>query len=109
MNYLTPESPEAFADFPPPKTVNACPKCKGHGGWNLTLNAYPLHSYENTPENRHIHSHFRQSCFNCSGNGETLDTCEHEFREVPKAGLFRCEHAYRCVKCGQERIVDSSD
>jgi DNA-directed RNA polymerase subunit RPC12/RpoP len=35
--------------------------------------------------------------------------CKHEYKEIPKKGLFRCQHYYKCEKCGHEMLTDSSD
>lgn len=39
--------------------------------------------------------------------------CDHRYREVPwdnKFGTqYRCMHLWRCSKCGQEQVIDSSD
>lgn len=116
--YLTPESPEAFVDFPMADAEFAakynltkiCPRCKGHGGWNLKLNSYPLHDKPDTAENRHRYSHFRASCSHCNGWGyvrEDENCPGHEWKHVRNVG--RCLNLYRCEKCGKEREVDSSD
>jgi hypothetical protein len=110
MIYLNPEHPDAFVDFPDKKTIpsdhHECLKCKGHGGWNLKLNAYPLRE-EDTPENRHLFSHFRASCFNCHGYGYTKDVCNHEWSDETTIG--RCLHSYTCILCGKIKLVDSGD
>lgn len=115
--YLGPESPDAFVDFPAPgpcpvgvpaALTALCPLCKGHGGWNLLLNQYPLHSHENTPENRHRYGHFRASCSQCNGWGWTSDlSCLHEY--VWDRNVGHCLNTHRCLKCGHEQTHDSSD
>ena len=110
--YLEPTDPGAFDDFPPvsiPKGLVICPKCQGHGGWNLRLNAYSLHGYPDTRENRHRYSHFRASCSSCWGYGylQPGQTCVHEWDYYRTIG--RCLHEWKCVKCGAIREVDSSD
>lgn len=113
--YITHDHPDAFVDYPKKERPEnhelgeECPKCKGHGGWNLRLNAYRLHDKEDTPENRHLYSHFRASCGACWGWGylQKGQTCAHEW--VEKRSVGRCEHEWECSICGATRIVDSSD
>ena len=111
MEYLTRESPEAFTDYPPlienergaakhPIPVGSvqCPKCKGHGGWNLRLNAYGPGR------------HFRAACDQCNHWGHTTAKdaqCVHTFDNGRNVG--RCLTLYTCTKCGTKRTVDSSD
>lgn len=114
-DFLEPDHPDAFRDYPKMDrteygpTGDECPKCKGHGGWNLRLNAYPLHDMEDTPENRHRYSHFRASCGACWGWGYLQEgqTCAHEW--VNKRTVGNCLHEWECTKCGATREVDSSD
>ena len=35
--------------------------------------------------------------------------CDHKYNELPKKGLFNCQHFLKCEKCGHEMITDSSD
>ena len=120
MEYLTPEHPDAFLDFPPieglrkgyfdPEKHKDCPRCQGHGGWNLRLNAYPLHGKESTPENRHKHSHFRASCNHCNGWGfiDKDENCPgHKWKH--EANLGNCYNRYRCIHCGKTWCIDSGD
>jgi hypothetical protein len=111
--YMEETHPDAFLDFPPPRDVPEghvqCNVCKGHGGWNLRINAYPLHNYEDTPENRHRFSHFRCACSHCSGWGfheESLKCPRHQWEEKT---IGRCLHLWTCKICGAKREVDSSD
>lgn len=114
MEYLTPESTDAFLDFPDvdrskwAKNVIECPICKGHGGWNLRINAYPLHNIPNTVENRHLKANFRSSCGSCWGHGylQPGQTCPHEWSVGKKIG--NCLHEWICSKCGIKQQVDSS-
>jgi len=86
-----------------------CPKCKGHGYWNLQLNAYGPGR------------HFKCSCGQCNfwgwvDKGSLDETCIHERVEITPErtaekgfhywGIF-C-HAYECKKCGSVVIHDSS-
>ena len=109
--YLTETSPEAFLDYPAKRDVppgsKTCPKCLGHGGWNLRLNAYRLHQYEDTAENRHRYAHFRCSCSNCNGWGyvDETQTCVHEWG--PRTSLGNCLHRYVCRKCNDSMVQDS--
>ena len=111
--YLTPGDEDAFLDFPGKLARREgyveCPQCKGHGGWNLRINAYKLHQHEDTAENRHLHSHFRCSCSNCWGHGcvPPEQTCVHEWERGRSVG--RCLTEWVCAKCAETRVVDSSD
>ena len=123
--YLEHDSPDAFLDYPEEQPENVlrmarengmtqrCHVCKGHGGWNLRLNAYNLWDREDTPENRHNFSHFKCSCGQCNGWGwikpDSADAkCEkHEW--VHAKNLGRCLHLYECKNCGKQHEVDSSD
>lgn len=117
VNYIDVNHPDAFADYPSPKERPSwapdyveCPLCKGHGGWNLKLNAYPLHTLANTAENRHNFSHFRAHCIQCGGYGWTTtenSKCIHEF--ALRARVGNCLNLHKCVKCGKEETWDSSD
>ena len=114
--YLDPTDPDAFLDYerksPEPDlgfTVE-CPRCKGHGGWNLRLNAYPLRGYENTPENRHLYSHFRAGCSHCQGHGYvTPENADHVHQWVFVEITGNCLSLHRCKVCGREWEIDSSD
>lgn len=112
MNYMTHTDPDAFLDFPSPVVPRTnhklCPRCKGHGGWNLKLNAYP-NRYEDTAENRHKFSHFRSMCSNCHGWGQVHEsqTCVHEWTFVVNKG--RCLNLYKCIHCSTPNLIDSSD
>lgn len=116
--YLEPTDEGAFVDFPlkskPEYAYQSsyvqCPKCFGHGGWNLTLNAYPLRNMADTPENRHNYSHFRAHCGQCNGWGWTSPDnakCLHEMKHHRNTG--RCLNEYKCSKCGKIEEIDSSD
>jgi len=116
-NYLEPTNPEAFIDYPgkqskPDYIPNSCecPKCKGYGGWNLKLNAYPLHFKEDTPQNRHLYSHFRAGCSHCFGWGwvreEDADHV-HDWQFVHN--IQNCLNLYDCSICGKQIEIDSSD
>ena len=117
-NYLEPDDPNAFKDIekktPPvhyPVTDPVeCPKCHGHGKWNLKLDAYGTGK------------HFQASCGQCNGwgyvqRGSKDETCIHEFRELSqdearKAGVAHygmCWHVYECNHCGKHVAQDSSD
>lgn len=119
--YLNPSHPDAWVDYPPverkanayPQDTMECPRCKGHGGWNLRLNAYKLpDGYEDTSENRHKYVHFRSNCNNCNGwgyvNPNSRDaTCIHDYKFLRNVG--NCLNTYKCGKCGKEVTYDSSD
>ena len=113
--YLEPTDPGAFDDWmkrePWLMYTKECPRCKGHGGWNLTLNAYKLHpGVADTPSNRHLYSHFRTVCGHCNGHGyiHPENTCPgHEW--VFKENLGRCYNRYRCIHCTAVSDWDSGD
>ena len=101
---LRTDGAQRAGDFTP------CPLCRGYGGWNLRLNAYPAHPGQapRTPEQRH----FRALCRQCWGWGwvEAKDaTCIHAFREVKPDQPFRCWHMIRCTACGETRSYSSDD
>lgn len=115
MNYLNEDSKDAFLDMEvlerpdlryasmKDKKWVLCPKCKGHGGWNLKLNAYPD---QKVPKMKH----FRSSCSQCWSWGwveeESLDaTCVHDWEHTTHK-MF--DHSMTCTKCGRERRYDSS-
>lgn len=117
MKYLEPTDDGAFEDFPiidplpaaESGMVHECPQCKGRGGWNLRLNAYPLHGKENSPENRHKFSHFKAHCDNCHGYGYVFPMQAnhiHKWKFVKNTG--KCLNLYEC-ECGKKWEVDSSD
>lgn len=126
IKYLTPKDDGAFVDFPKKEIehyyglagyTKECPRCKGHGGWNLQLNAYPLHSYENTAENRHRYAHYRSMCDICNGwgyihqnqNSLNSDCVENGHVWSFVQNLGRCYNRYKCLTCGIHQEVDSSD
>lgn len=108
MEYLKPTDSNAFQDlrkldsYPELGYTHECPTCKGHGYWNLRLNAYPR--YEN-PADRH----FKSMCGTCNGYGytESPNPCAHDWANRETIG--RCLHRATCSKCGMTTIVDSSD
>ncbi len=121
-DYLGPEDPGAFDDWPvkdPPAWCGddpalwldrLCPECHGRGGWNLKLNAYPLHGRQDTPENRHRYAHLRGHCGACWGWGylQPDQTCAHNW-DGPQRNVGKCLNIWTCSRCGAEREVDSSD
>lgn len=118
QTYLEPTDPQAFIDHEVRDPAEAakmgltvlCPQCKGHGGWNLRLNAYPLHGKEDTPENRHLFSHFRASCSHCVGWGYVKpEDADHIHQWETVRSLGNCLRLDKCKVCGQEWQVDSSD
>jgi hypothetical protein len=78
-----------------------CPKCKGHGKWNLRLNAYG------------DGVHFQMGCGQCWGWGFVTPgpdaECIHEFKETTPDQPWRCWHTIKCAKCGRIRSYSSDD
>ena len=75
-----------------------CPKCEGHGTYNLELNAYGPGK------------HFKGCCQQCTGWGwVTPDnaTCIHDWKQTAHDER-RCLTNYQCSKCGKTETVDSS-
>jgi hypothetical protein len=102
--FMTPDHPDAFKDMPKlnpsegyDENKYECAKCKGHGGWHLTLDAYGPGK------------HFDASCSNCNGWGYVswADGHVHEWGNEKNVG--HCLHEYTCLTCGTKRVVDSSD
>jgi hypothetical protein len=114
--YLKPTDPRAFVDhdrMPADEAAQSgltveCPQCKGHGGWNLELNAYPLHGKADTPRNRHLFSHFRASCSNCWGWGYVRQEEDHVHEWNRTRNVGNCQNIWECEVCGKEITVDSS-
>lgn len=116
-NFLESTDPDAFVDWVKRKPEDCyikdskeCPVCRGFGGWNLTLNAYPLRDRPDTPENRRNFSHFTCSCSTCYGWGyvERNMNCAGHVWEFQQ-NLGRCYNRYVCTSCGLINDVDSSD
>lgn len=120
--YLEPTDADAFLDFPKKSLEKIlesspwmkdhsveCPQCKGHGGWNLRINAYPLHHHENTAENRHEFSHFRASCSHCHGWGYVKpEDANHVHEWVWVKNTGNCLNLHECKTCGKQWEIDSS-
>lgn len=121
--FLKPNDRDAFVDWPKIKFTDfiekypyswvekyvECPLCFGHGGWNLKINAYPLHEKENTPENRHYFSHFRCCCSQCNGYGYVSpDQTNHIHKWIRKEKIANCLHIYECEICKITQEIDSS-
>ena len=116
--FIDRHDPDAFVDFPQADRAAAeeigrteeCPKCQGHGGWNLKLNAYPLRQHADTPENRHKFSHFRASCDHCVGWGYVKpDDTDHIHEWIFVRNLGNCLNLHECEICGKQWQIDSSD
>lgn len=119
------DDPKAHLDFPsvdsmrmayvrafPKSPVHECPRCHGHGGHNLEINAYPLRDgMEDTEANRHKFAHFRSSCSQCVGWGFVSNAKDAECVHVAgnETKISNCYYRYTCTKCGREWTVDSSD
>ncbi len=136
MPYITPDHPDAFIDFPPPpihpipEGSIVCARCKGHGGWNLELLAFPrtpsveqqirdmlkkmpvnnLKHDMTKMEFRHYYVHFRASCNNCNGWGYVpASQGEHIHNWHHHQNVGNCLNQYKCSTCGEIQTVDSSD
>ena len=91
-----------MSKYPEKTQFVPCPKCHGHGKWNLTLNAYGPGK------------HFQQACGQCWSWGfvkpDSLDaTCMHDFHEIKPIERFRCSHTIECKKCGRQISYSSDD
>lgn len=108
--FLTPDDPGAFTDWaknPPVDGLPECPKCKGHGGWNLILHAYPLpYGISDTAAWRHLYCHFRAGCSMCGGVGYTANTCDHKWKWAECLGEHH--NRFQCVLCDATYETDSS-
>lgn len=83
--------------YPSTEPLVTCPKCHGHGYWNLRLNAYGPGK------------HFQALCSQCMGWGRLTAAdaaCVHDWA-VTRTG--RCLVESTCTKCGKGRVIDSSD
>jgi hypothetical protein len=78
--------------------VVECGKCRGHGGWNLQLDAYGPGK------------HFRASCNNCTGWGYVPEEQGSHIHEWDGGvAISRCCTRYTCAACNAVSVVDSSD
>jgi len=126
--YMDETHPDAFKDMEkksrpdlrfPGKIGNwvECGRCQGHGGWNLKL-----HAYKRQRNGADIGcEHFQTACGSCWGWGWVpKGQCLHKWggkwedsiaakNGMTRPKLFRCESIWVCVKCGEHRVVDSSD
>ena len=94
--------PDPVTLFPDKTGFVLCPKCHGHGRWNLTLNAYG------------DGKHFQASCGQCWGwgwvDGASPDaTCLHDFVGIAPDQPWRSWHTIRCTLCGKTRSYSSDD
>jgi hypothetical protein len=113
--YLSPTDPGAFLDHEKLKPAHGmtkeCPRCLGHGGWNLRLNAYKMPPGKAfTPANRKLYVHFNASCDHCNGWGYVHPnvTCPgHQWVEIKT--IANCLHLMECKVCKAQWEMDSSD
>lgn len=103
--YLESTDPDAFKDMEIKTPKNSyipnpvlCPVCQGYGGWHLKLDAYG--------EGKHFDCH----CSQCNGWGyvpgdSKSATCIHTFSDRT---IGNCLHEWKCTKCGEIRVVDTS-
>lgn len=115
ISYVQPGDPEAWVDWPEPRKnpphfmsgdSERCGICRGHGGWNLLLGAYPS-PRENTSENRHLYSHMKATCHGCAGHGwirTSEKRCVHEFRWT---GVMDRRTQFTCVHCKHTVVWDT--
>lgn len=108
ITYIQPGDPEAWVDFPEPRKVSPsfmfsdavqCDICRGYGGWNLLLGAYPSIGKDSTSENRHLFSHMKATCHACAGHGwisVAHRSCVHEYRWGGVSNQFTY---FACVHC----------
>jgi len=111
-HYLKPNDTGAFYDLIKKEKIKdyECPQCKGYGGWNLKLNAYPLREHPDTAENRHKYAHFRASCNHCNGYGwVSKEDSTHIHNWIFVQNLGRCYNRYKCDICEKIWDIDSSD
>jgi hypothetical protein len=87
-----------------------CPKCHGHGCWNLKL-----HAYAPAPgDPRGKRQHFQAACGQCWGwgwveAGSRDATCLHSYGAIAPNQPFRCWHTIRCTTCGETKSYSSDD
>lgn len=100
QQYLGPDDPGAFkglAVMAPPSGDGrvACPRCHGHGGWHLRLDAYG------------DGQHFTCTCGTCFGWGWVrAPACDHDWGLA--VVLNQSLREVTCSKCGTVRQIDSS-
>ena len=79
-------------------TSTLCPKCQGHGGWVLRLNAYG-HGL-----------HFNAACAQCNTwgwVGSADADCIHKWEpSLDRTTMF--QNKQECSKCGRTAVHDSS-
>jgi len=78
-----------------------CPKCQGHGRWNLSLNNYGPGV------------HFQAVCRQCNEygwvkKGSPNSKCIHRWVHS-RPGKWNCTHYEKCSECGIEVFIDSGD
>ena len=115
--FLKPTDADAFLDMeklPMPGTLYddlkaytaECPQCRGYGGWNLELNAYPVRDKHGIEIGR---KHFQSHCSHCNGWGwvEPKDAGHvHDWQHVRRMG--NCLNLFVCLICKKTIEVDSS-
>jgi DnaJ-class molecular chaperone len=104
--YLKPTDADAFADMEVKSPAGweeiwgksaMCQKCKGHGGWNLKLDAFGPGK------------HFRASCDNCNGWGCVSAKQGAHVHEWDRGqALSQHNTRYICATCKRTWDVDSS-
>ena len=113
FQYTDEHHPNAFIDFPPvqppPPGRTPCPRCHGHGGWNIRMHAHQVPpKYPDTPENRHRFAHFQAACTNCNGWGHVPEAQgDHAHRWVTLRWTSSV-HTQQCEDCGTLWEVDTS-
>ena len=76
-----------------------CPKCLGHGRWNLELNAY---GHER---------HFVAGCSQCNGYGYVREQDSTHTHLWVQRNIGHCMHELTCSVpgCNRKILTDSSD
>ena len=91
-----------MSKYPEKNKFVPCPKCQGHGKWNLKLNAYGPGK------------HFQGACGQCwswgfVAPGSLDETCLHTFKAIAPRDRFRCSHTIECTTCKRQISYSSDD
>lgn len=94
---LEKKQPQPKSYWHPSGLIYECPKCRGFGGWIISLNQYG------------DGKHFMASCNDCTGWGYTGIKADHPHQWDDGTSIGHCLHRYTCKVCGITSDVDSSD